>query len=125
MSRFNGQVAIVTGGALGIGGATARKLASEGAKVFIADIDDSSAASNVQSIKKTGKVIVAHEDCMFMGFGAEIVAQISEQCYEYLDGPVKRIGAKDSPIPYSPILEKEILPQIKDIVAMIKDLSKY
>ena len=50
MSRFNGQVAIATGGALGIGGATARKLASEGAKVFIADIDDSSAALNLSLI---------------------------------------------------------------------------
>ena len=59
MSRFNGQVAIVTGGALGIGGATARKLASEGAKVFIADIDDSSASSNVQSIKAAGGIAVA------------------------------------------------------------------
>jgi len=74
MSRFNGQVAIVTGGALGIGGATARKLASEGAKVFIADIDDSSAASNVQSIKKTGGIAVAsHIDVSQSGDIARMV----------------------------------------------------
>ena len=54
MKRFEGQVAIITGGALGIGGATARKLASEGAKVFIADIDDESAAANVEQIKQAG-----------------------------------------------------------------------
>ena len=74
MSRFNGQVAIVTGGALGIGGATARKLASEGAKVFIADIDDSSAASNVQSIKKAGGIAVAsHIDVSQSGDIARMV----------------------------------------------------
>ena len=54
MSRFEGQVAIITGGALGIGGATARKLASEGAKVFIADIDDTAAAANVGRIEQAG-----------------------------------------------------------------------
>ncbi len=59
MSRFEGQVAIITGGALGIGGATARKLASEGAKVFIADIDDVAAAANVANIEKSGGTAAA------------------------------------------------------------------
>ena len=59
MSRFEGQVAIVTGGALGIGGATARKLASEGAKVFIADIDDAAAAANVGRIEQAGGTAAA------------------------------------------------------------------
>ena len=54
MSRFEGQVAVITGGALGIGGATARKLAAGGAKVFIADIDDAAAAANVERIKQAG-----------------------------------------------------------------------
>jgi NAD(P)-dependent dehydrogenase (short-subunit alcohol dehydrogenase family) len=54
MSRFEGQVAVITGGAMGIGGATARKLASQGAKVFIADIDDAVAAQNVEQITKAG-----------------------------------------------------------------------
>lgn len=54
MSRFEGQVAVITGGALGIGGATARKLASEGAKVFIADINDEAAAANIEQIKQAG-----------------------------------------------------------------------
>ena len=54
MTRFEGQVAVVTGGALGIGGATARKLSSEGAKVFIADIDDNAASANVERITKAG-----------------------------------------------------------------------
>ncbi len=59
MSRFEDQIAIITGGALGIGGATARKLASEGAKVFIADIDDSAAAENVERIQKAGGTATA------------------------------------------------------------------
>ncbi|MCH7984404.1 MAG: SDR family NAD(P)-dependent oxidoreductase, partial [Chloroflexi bacterium] len=54
MSRFEGQVAIITGGALGIGGATARKLASEGASIFIADIDDAAAAANAGRIEQAG-----------------------------------------------------------------------
>jgi NAD(P)-dependent dehydrogenase (short-subunit alcohol dehydrogenase family) len=59
MSRFDGQVAVITGGALGIGGATARKLASEGAKVFIADIDDVAAAANVERIQQAGGTAAA------------------------------------------------------------------
>jgi NAD(P)-dependent dehydrogenase (short-subunit alcohol dehydrogenase family) len=59
MDRFDGQVAVITGGAVGIGGATARKLASEGAKVFIADIDDSAAAANVSTIQKAGGTAAA------------------------------------------------------------------
>ncbi|MDA1279827.1 MAG: SDR family oxidoreductase [Chloroflexi bacterium] len=69
MSRFDGQVAVITGGALGIGGATARKLASQGAKVMIADIDDTSAAANVEQIEKAGGIasashvdVAQHED---------------------------------------------------------------
>ncbi|MCH7971204.1 MAG: SDR family oxidoreductase [Chloroflexi bacterium] len=59
MSRFEGQVAIITGGALGIGGATARKLASEGASIFIADIDDAAAAANVGRIEQAGGTAAA------------------------------------------------------------------
>jgi NAD(P)-dependent dehydrogenase (short-subunit alcohol dehydrogenase family) len=59
MSRFEGQVAIITGGALGIGGATARKLASEGAKVFIADFNDAAAAANVETIQQAGGTAAA------------------------------------------------------------------
>ena len=63
MSRFEGQVAIITGGALGIGGATARKLASEGAKVFIADFNDAAATENVERIKQAGgSAVASHVD---------------------------------------------------------------
>ncbi|NUM63035.1 MAG: tungsten formylmethanofuran dehydrogenase, partial [Ignavibacteriaceae bacterium] len=63
-----------------------------------------------RSVKKTNKVIVIHEDTLTAGFGAEIAARISDNCFQYLDGPVKRIAAKDTHIPYAPVLENVVLP---------------
>jgi len=77
------------------------------------------------SVKKTGKVIVIHEDTLTAGFGAEIAAKITENCFENLDGPVRRIGAADTPIPYHPKLEKEILPGRDKIYQAIADLLAY
>ncbi|MBL7994762.1 tungsten formylmethanofuran dehydrogenase, partial [bacterium] len=79
----------------------------------------------IDSIKKTGKCLVVHEDCEFGGFGGEIVAQIMQQGFEYLDGPVRRVAAKDSPIPYNWFLEEVILPQDQNIVQAIEELAKY
>ncbi len=77
------------------------------------------------SIKKTGKVVVIHEDTLFAGFGAEISAQIAEHCFEFLDAPVKRIAALDTPIPYHPILESTVLPNRKKIYDELKTLLQY
>ncbi|MBU1100322.1 MAG: dehydrogenase E1 component subunit alpha/beta [Bacteroidetes bacterium] len=79
----------------------------------------------IASVKKTGKVVVAHEDTLTAGFGAEIVAQISDQAFEYLDGPVKRIGAADVPIPFHPLLEKAVLPTRDRIYTELKELLAY
>ena len=62
---------------------------------------------------------------MFGGFGAEIAARIADNCFQFLDAPVKRIAAKDSHIPYAPILENEVLPSRDGIYRGIKDLLKY
>jgi 2-oxoisovalerate dehydrogenase E1 component len=78
-----------------------------------------------KSVKKTNKVIIIHEDTLFGGFGAEIAARIADNCFQYLDAPVKRIGAKDSHIPYAPILENEVLPSRDEIYNGIKNLLKY
>jgi NAD(P)-dependent dehydrogenase (short-subunit alcohol dehydrogenase family) len=76
MGRFEGQVAIITGGAMGIGGATAQKLASEGASVFIADIDDAAAAANVNTIQQSGGTAVAsHVD---VSQSADIARMVNE-----------------------------------------------
>ncbi len=78
-----------------------------------------------QSVRKTGKVLVLHEDMRFMGFGAEIASDIAEHCFLDLDAPVKRLAAKDSPVPYNSLLEEEVLPQIYDIVRELKDLGAF
>ena len=77
------------------------------------------------SIQKTGKVLIVHEDNLTNGPGAEISAIISERFFEYLDGPVKRVAAKDSPIPFNWIIEEKILPQTKDISDAIEELLEY
>lgn len=77
------------------------------------------------SVKKTNRVLVLHEDTLFHGFGAEISAQISEKLFTYLDAPIVRVAAKDTPIPYAPNLENYILPSRADIESKIEYLLKY
>ncbi len=77
------------------------------------------------SVKKTNKAVVIHEDTFTGGFGAEIAARIADKCFQYLDGPVKRIAALDSHIPYSPILENAILPNRERVYKGIKELLEF
>ena len=78
-----------------------------------------------RSVKKTNKVIVIHEDTLTGGFGAEIAARIADNCFQFLDGPVKRIAAKDTHIPYAPVLENEVLPSRTQIYDGIKKLIEF
>lgn len=78
-----------------------------------------------RSVKKTNKAIVIHEDTFTGGFGAEIAARIADNCFQFLDGPVKRIAAKDSHIPYAPVLENEVLPSRQQIYSGIKELIEF
>lgn len=71
----------------------------------------------VASVKKTHRVLVAHEAVRFGGFGGEITAQIQELAFDYLDAPVARVGAPFSPVPFSPVLEKAWIPNAESIVA--------
>ena len=77
------------------------------------------------AVSKTSRVIVAHEDQLTCGFGAEIAARVADELFTSLDAPVKRIGALDTPVAYSPILEEEILPQSSDILRTIYDIANY
>jgi len=77
------------------------------------------------SVMKTGKVLVAQEDCRFVGYGAEIAAEIGERCFEHLDGPAKRLGAADSPVPFNWDLEEVILPQITDVTKALRELASW
>ena len=77
------------------------------------------------SIKKTGRVIVAHEDMLSWGYGAEIVARIADELFDYLDAPVKRVAAMDTFVAYQPKLEDAILPQPEDLFRAMAELGKY
>ena len=79
----------------------------------------------LESVRKTSKVLVLHEDTRTGGFGAEIAATIAEEAFEDLDAPPKRITAPDSPVPFSPPLEKAYIPQVDDVVAGLRDLAEY
>ena len=76
----------------------------------------------VESVSKTGHLVIVHEAVRFGGIGAEIAAQIQEQAFDYLDAPIERVAAPFSPIPFSPALEKQYIPDADRIVAGIKNL---
>ena len=106
----------------------AKKLQDEGYSVEVIDLRtivplDTETIYN--SVRKTNKAVIIHEDTLTGGFGGEIAARISEFCFEHLDGPVRRIAAKDSHIPYSPALEDAILPNRARIYRGIKELLEY
>ncbi len=77
------------------------------------------------SVRKTGKVLIVHEDTLTGGFGGEIAALISSECFESLDAPVRRVAAKDTPVPYAPGLENAMLPQETDIIRALEQLIRY
>ncbi|MGA2850989.1 MAG: dehydrogenase E1 component subunit alpha/beta [Terracidiphilus sp.] len=77
------------------------------------------------SIKKTSRVIVAHEDMISWGYGAEIAARIADELFDFLDAPVRRVGAIDTFVAYQPILEDVILPQPDTILKAIQSLKAY
>lgn len=105
-----------------------RKLKEEGYSVEVIDIRTMNPLDEetiFASIKKTGKAIVIHEDTITAGFGAEIAARITDNCFEYLDGPVKRVAGKDAFVPYHPNFENEILPNRDKIYDALKELLNY
>jgi len=77
------------------------------------------------SVSKTNRVIVAYEDTLSWGYGAEIAARIADQLFEHLDAPVKRVAAKDAFVPYQPVLESAMLPQVQDLYLAMKELAEY
>ena len=82
-------------------------------------------AAVLKSVEKTSKALVLHEDTRTGGFGAEIAATIAEDAFEDLDAPVKRIAAPDTPVPFSPALEKAFIPQVEDVAAGLRELAEY
>src|SRR6267143_1898205 len=77
------------------------------------------------SVSKTNRVLVAYEDTLSWGYGAEIAARIADQLFQHLDAPVRRIAAQDTFVAYQPILEDAILPQTNDLFRAMKELAEY
>jgi pyruvate/2-oxoglutarate/acetoin dehydrogenase E1 component len=122
-------VSVITWGAM-VYTATdaAAELEKDGVSVEIVDLRtvlpwDKEAV--LASVRKTSKVLVLHEDTRTGGFGAEIAATIAEEAFEDLDAPVKRIAAPDTPVPFSPPLEKAFIPQVEDVTAGLRELAQY
>jgi 2-oxoisovalerate dehydrogenase E1 component len=78
-----------------------------------------------ESVRKTGRVLVVHEDTLTCGFGAEVAAFVADECFEHLDAPVWRLAASDTQCAYEPTLENAILPQVADITRDIAGLLAY
>jgi 2-oxoisovalerate dehydrogenase E1 component len=77
------------------------------------------------SVRKTNRVIVAYEDARSWGYGAELAARIADECFAWLDAPVRRVASLDSFVAYAPQLEDAILPQVPDLSAAIRDLAAF
>jgi len=127
--RSGSDISIITFGALvERSNQAAKRLEQQGISVEIIDLRtlvpyDWEAIA--ESVKKTSRVIVAHEDPISYGYGAEIAARISNELFEYLDAPVRRVGATDTFVGYAPQLEDFILPQSEDVEAAVKTLMQY
>jgi 2-oxoisovalerate dehydrogenase E1 component len=76
-------------------------------------------------VRRCNRVVVAHEDQLTCGFGAEIAARIADELFHWLDAPIRRVAAMDTPVAYAPDLEEEILPQSSNVLQAIKDIAKY
>jgi 2-oxoisovalerate dehydrogenase E1 component len=106
----------------------AEQLAKEGISIEVIDlrtIVPLDFDTVLSSIKKTGKLLIAHEAALNGGFGAELAARAAEQAFQYLDAAVVRVASKDCPVPYCKDLEEEVLPQKKDLEAALRKLASY
>ena len=127
--REGADVTVITWGAMVYtAGEAADALEKDGVSVEILDLRtilpwDKEAV--LASVRKCSKVLILHEDVRTGGFGGEIAATIAEEAFEDLDAPVKRIAAPDTPVPFSPPLEKAFIPQPADVVAGLRELAEY
>jgi pyruvate dehydrogenase E1 component beta subunit len=104
----------------------AEKLAAEGIEAEVIDLRSLrplDVETIVASVKKTNRIVSVEEGWPFAGIGAEIAATMMEQCFDYLDAPVRRICGKDVPLPYAANLERLAVPQVPDIVAAAKEVA--
>ncbi len=104
--------------------AAGEQLAKEGIDVEVIDLRTLSPLDKnaiVDSVKKTGRIVVVCEDCKTAGVSAEIAAVVAEEALDYLDAPIKRVAEPDTPIPFSPSLEQFVIPNEKSIIKAVKE----
>src|SRR5205814_7799331 len=127
--REGDDITVVTWGAMVYtADEAAKQLESDGVSVEIVDLRTVlpwDKAAVLASVRKTSKLLVLHEDTHTGGFGAVIAATVAEEAFEDLDAPVKRITAPDTPVPFSPVLEKAYIPQVEDVVAGLREIAEY
>ena len=103
--------------------AAAERLATEGIEVEVIDLRTLvplDLETVLRSVRKTNRVVIAHEACRRGGFGGDLAAQIQEEAFDLLDAPVQRVGALDVPIPYSKPMEDYVIPDEGRIVAAVR-----
>jgi 2-oxoisovalerate dehydrogenase E1 component len=123
------ELAIVTWGAtVERSRQAAATLAERGASVRVVDLRSIRPWDTdlvAESVARTGRVLIVHEDTLTGGFGGEVAAWVAEHCFSDLDAPVRRVAALDTHVAYAPVLERAILPQTDDIVAAAAELLSY
>jgi pyruvate/2-oxoglutarate/acetoin dehydrogenase E1 component len=103
--------------------AVAERLAEEGISVEVIDprtLVPLDTQMIVESVKKTGRLVIAEEGCLTGGFGAEVAAIAAKQAFDHLDAPIERVAARDTPVPFAPNLEATIIPGEDRIEAAIR-----
>ncbi len=127
--RVGTDVTLVTWGAMVHTAAeAATSVEAEGISVEIIDLRTLTPwdkTSVLASVERTSRLLVLHEDVRTGGFGAEIAATVAEEAFERLDAPIRRIAAPDTPVPFSPPLERRFIPQVDGVAAALRDLARY
>jgi 2-oxoisovalerate dehydrogenase E1 component len=129
LRRDGDDVLIVTWGALVqrslVAAHHAEKLGAHAAVLDLRTISPYDWPAIAAHVKRINRVVIAHEDQLTCGFGAEIAARIAAELFDYLDAPVRRVAALDTPVPYSPDLEEAVLPQSSAILEALLETTKY
>jgi 2-oxoisovalerate dehydrogenase E1 component beta subunit len=129
IKRAGSDISVITYGAMvHLALEAAATLANDGIELEIVDLRTLVPLDKervLDSVKKTNKVILLHEDVRTGGLAGELAAIIAEEAFEYLDGPIMRITAPDTPVPYSPPLEEFFLPKKSDIIRVARQLAAY
>ena len=129
IKRTGSDISVITYGAMvHLALEAAATLANDGIELEVVDLRTLVPLDKervLDSVKKTSKVILLHEDVRTGGMAGELAAIIAEEAFEYLDGPIMRITAPDTPVPYSPPLEEFFLPKTSDIIRVARQLAAY